>query len=61
MRRLLPGVSHSGVSRGARACRSWRLVIVTHALLDEPQVSILDRMPVVGGATQYVYRCMYVV
>lgn len=39
----------------------WRLVIVTHALLNEPQVSILDRKPVVDGATPYVYRFIHVV
>lgn len=34
----------------------WQLVIVTHALLNEPQVIVLDRSRVVDAATPYVYR-----
>lgn len=35
---------------------NWKLVIVTHALLSEPRVIVLDRGRIANGATPYVYR-----
>ena len=34
---------------------NWKLVIVTHALLSEPRVIVLDRERIANSATPYVY------
>lgn len=42
--------------RAAAKDPCWQLVIVTHALLAEPQVTIVDRAAVTAGSIPIVYR-----
>jgi hypothetical protein len=42
--------------RRAADDENWKLVIVTHALLTEPRVIVVDRGRITNGATPYVYR-----